>query len=146
PRESGRPESAPGLNRVQPPRPCNPGFPLSRRAVRGIETGCAYSYSHNVGSPWPGLAHGCPVEQLGQCGIERRELQCNCKYPLPGLVPGTHVLTAEITKAQEDVDGRVKPGQGDRRLCMDRWRQPVSLNRTAVGQTRPRADRALCGE
>src|SRR3954447_3425519 len=75
---------------------------------------------------WPGQADGCPVEQLGQCGIERRELQCNCKYPLPGLVPGTHVLTAEITKAQEDVDGRVKPGQGDLRLCMDRWRQPVS--------------------
>src|SRR5207248_6279850 len=68
-----------------------------------------------------GLTHGCPVEQLGQCGIERRELQCNCKYLLPGLVPGTHVLTAEITKAQEDVDGRVKPGQGDLRLCMDRW-------------------------
>jgi hypothetical protein len=30
---------------------------------------------------------------------------------LPGLVPGIHVLAAEIIKAQEDVDGRVKPGQ-----------------------------------
>ena len=47
----------------------------------------------------PALCHGCPVEQLGQCRIERRELQCNCKYPLPGLVPGTHVLTAEVTQS-----------------------------------------------
>ena len=54
----------------------------------------------------PGRAHGCPVEQLGQCKIESRELWYNCKYPLPGLVPGTHVLTAEVTKAQEDADGR----------------------------------------
>jgi len=32
---------------------------------------------------------------------------------LPGLDPGIHALAAEITKVQEDVDGRVKPGQGD---------------------------------
>jgi hypothetical protein len=29
-----------------------------------------------------------------------------------------------------------KPGQGDLWLCMDRRRQPVSLNRTAVGGIR----------
>jgi hypothetical protein len=47
--------------------------------------------------------------------MERRELRCNCKYPLPGPVPGILVLATGIVKAQEDVDGRVKPGQGD--LC-----------------------------
>src|SRR5271163_3137609 len=73
-----------------------------------------------------GGGHGCPVELFGQCRIERREPQCNCKYPLPGLVPGIHVLAAGIAKAQKDVDGRVKPGQGDLWLCMDRCRQPVS--------------------
>jgi hypothetical protein len=31
--------------------------------------------------------------------------------PLPGLVPGTPVLAAEIANDREDVDGRVKPGQ-----------------------------------
>jgi hypothetical protein len=56
---------------------------------------------------------------------------------LPGLVPGIHALAAEIAKAQEDADGRAKPGQRDLWLCMDRWRQPVSLNRTALGLTRP---------
>jgi hypothetical protein len=41
-------------------------------------------------------------------------------------------LTVEITKAQEDVDGRVEPGQGDLWLYMDHCKQPIFLNRTAV--------------
>jgi hypothetical protein len=44
-------------------------------------------------------------------------LHCSFNYPLPGLVPGIHGLAAEIAKAQEDVDGRVKPSQGGRWLC-----------------------------
>jgi len=41
-------------------------------------------------------------------------------------------LAAAITKVQEDVGGRVKPGQGDLWLCTDREGQPIPLNRTAV--------------
>jgi hypothetical protein len=94
-------------------------------------------------SSWLGLSHGCPVERLRQRRIERPEPRSNCKYALPGLVPGIHVLAAGIIKAQEDVDAhgsspwaegpRVKPGQGDLWLCMDHCKQPISLNRTAVG-------------
>jgi hypothetical protein len=51
---------------------------------------------------------------------------------LPGLVPGIHVLATEIIKTEKDVDGRVELGQGDLWLSMDRWRQPISLNWTAV--------------
>ena len=82
------------------------------------------------------MTPGSPVKQLQQCVIERRELLCNCKHPLPGLVPGIHVLATEIIKTEKDVDGRVEPGQGDLWLSMDRWRQPISLNRTAVGRAR----------
>jgi hypothetical protein len=68
----------------------------------------------------------------------------NSKCPLPGPVPGIYVLAAGIAKVQEDVDAhgsspwaegpRVKPGQRDLWLFMDRYRRPISLNRAAVGR------------
>jgi len=77
--------------------------------------------------------------------IERLESRSNCKYALPGLVPGIHVLAAEIIKAQEDVDAHgsspwakgswIKPGQEGLWLCMDHCKQPIPLNRIAVEET-----------
>jgi hypothetical protein len=71
------------------------------------------------------------------------ELLCNWECPLPGLVPGIHVLAVEITMAHEDVDAhgsspwaegpRVKPGQGDLLLFMNSCKQLMFLSRTAVG-------------
>jgi hypothetical protein len=34
------------------------------------------------------------------------------QIPLPGLVPGIHVFVEANFAAEQDVDGRVKPGQG----------------------------------
>jgi len=34
------------------------------------------------------------------------------KYPVPGLVPGTHVFMVS-SRPLQDVDARDKPGQGD---------------------------------
>jgi hypothetical protein len=91
------------------------------------------------------LIHDCPVEQCDNAGSSGGEPRCNYKYLLPGLVPDIHVLaaeiaktaeiakiakTAEIAKTPEDVDGRVKPGQGDLWLCIDRSSQPFS----SIGQ------------
>ena len=57
--------------------------------------------------------HGYPVERLRQRRIEHSEPQSNFKYALPGLVPGIHVLAAEITKAQEDVEAHgSRPAKG----------------------------------
>src|SRR5271169_4684385 len=111
-------------------------------------------------SSCPDLIHGCPVERLRQCRSERRELQYNCKSPCPDLIRASTVLAGEITKPPEDVDAhgsspwaegpRVKPGHGDLWLSKDRCRQPISLNRTAVGCDRlsaldilPASDRRL---
>ena len=63
--ESRAPEPAPGLNRGQLPSPSGPGFPASRRAVRGKLTGSS-------------------------CG--RFPTNFASQSPLPGLVPGIHVL------------------------------------------------------
>ena len=53
------------------------------------------------------------------------------------LVPAVHVFERGCADCQEGVDGRDEPGQGDLELCQDRYKQPVSLNRTAaVGQAR----------
>ena len=38
-------------------------------------------------------------------------IRCDSKYPMPGVVPGTHVLVA-ISCPVQDVDGRDKPGHG----------------------------------
>jgi hypothetical protein len=98
------------------------------RAKRAAET---------LETPWPGSAHGCPVERPQQCEIEIWETIYSFEYALPGLGPGIHVLAAEIIKAQEDMDGRVKPDQGDLWLYLDHRKQPISLNRTAMGSARP---------
>ena len=62
--------------------------------------------------------------------------------PAAGLVPwafsprtgsvGTHVSAERPVERKEGVDGRVEPGQGDRRLCLGLQKQPISLNRTTV--------------
>jgi hypothetical protein len=108
-----------------------------RRAVRGKkssrEIDCATCF-YRLGRACLTAVRLSNWDNVGSNGVWPRY---NCKYPLPGLVPGIHALAAEIAKAQEDVDGRAKPGQGDLWLRMDRWRQPVSLNRTALGLTRP---------
>src|SRR5271169_5960650 len=91
-------------------------------------------------------AYGCIV-----AGVARSCIAAIAQPDSRGLDPGIHALAAEITKAQEDVDAhgsspwaegpRVKPGHGDLRLSKDRCRQPISLNRTAVGLTRPSTSR-----
>jgi len=55
-----------------------------------------------------------------------------------GLVPATHVFAKRSVERKEGVDGRDKPGHGDPGLCWARYKQPNLLNRTAVGQARPR--------
>src|SRR5690242_19155723 len=64
----------------------------------------------------PGCTDRCANQKKHAAGTS------NSKCPLPGPVPGIHVLAAGITKVQEDVDAhgsspwaegpRVKPGQG----------------------------------
>jgi len=39
------------------------------------------------------------------------------------------------------LDGRAKPGHGDRGLCQARYKQPISLDRTAIGLTPPSTTR-----
>jgi hypothetical protein len=62
--------------------------------------------------------------------------------PVAGLVPGTHVFAVRSVERKEGVDAhgsspwaegpRAKPGQGDRGLCWELEKQPISLNPTAV--------------
>ena len=64
----------------------------------------------------------------------------NLKYPVAGLDPATHVLFDAKSAANEDVDDRVKPGQGE--FCSGEGgkiddSELENLNRTAVGQARP---------
>jgi len=62
--------------------------------------------------------------------------------PVAGLVPATHVFAVRSVERKEGVDAhgsspwaegpRAKPGQGDRGLCWELEKQPISLNPTAV--------------
>ena len=59
---------------------------------------------------------------------------------MAGLDPATHVLFDAKSAANEDVDDRVKPGQGE--FCGGEGgkfddSELENLNRTAVGLTRP---------
>jgi hypothetical protein len=58
------------------------------------------------------------------------------KHPLPGLVPGIHVLETGPTEAWEGVDGRVEPDHSDLRLRQNAFLQPFLSNRTAAGRSR----------
>ena len=57
---------------------------------------------------------------------------------MAGLVPATHVFEEGCVDRREGVDDRDEPGQGDLELFSDRYKQPISVNRTAVGRARPR--------
>jgi hypothetical protein len=81
---------------------------------------------------------------------EGAEDTCTTVGPsLAGLVPATHVFECGSIDGREGVDAhgsspwaegpRDKPGQGDLGLYRSRYKQPVSLNRTAVS-TRPGTD------
>ena len=59
---------------------------------------------------------------------------------MAGLDPATHVLFDAKSAANEDVDDRVKPGQGEFRSGEGGKfddSELENLNRTAVGQARP---------
>jgi len=65
---------------------------------------------------------------------------CNQRYPVAGLDPATHVFFYAKSTGNEDVDDRVKPGQGDfwgREAGKMSESKPKNLNRTAVGLSRP---------
>jgi hypothetical protein len=53
-----------------------------------------------------------------------------------GLGPATHVFEEDCVDRQEGVDDRDEPGQGDLKLFPGQYKQPISLNRTAVGSSR----------
>jgi len=54
-----------------------------------------------------------------------------------GLDPATHVFDRGCVNCREDVDDRDEPGHGDLELFPGRFRQSISLNRTAVDLIRP---------
>jgi hypothetical protein len=54
-----------------------------------------------------GSLHGGTVQRIDFGSARRR----SPKYPVPGLVPGTHVFSLNSPVSQ-DVDGRDKPGHG----------------------------------
>ena len=83
-RESGGPGTA--------PRPSRPGFPLSRRAVRGIGRACDAAILCNYrGSPWPGLVRlGPAIHVFGAKIVALSRRGC------PGTSPGKGLLKAKF--------------------------------------------------
>ena len=56
---------------------------------------------------------------------------------MAGLAPATHVFEEDCVDRQEGVDDRDEPGQGGLELFPGQYKQPFSLNRTAVDLFRP---------
>ena len=61
----------------------------------------------------------------------------NLSFVLRGLDPRIHAFPALHKATLEDVGSREKPGQGDLELYRARYKQPASLNRTAMVSSRP---------
>ena len=114
-------------------------------AANDLQSSCAdlFRVSTPASQPLQGVdgrhkAHGCPVRLFAAATQRCRRPRDNFWFPLAGLGPATHVFECGSIDSREGVDGRDKPGQGDRRLYRVRYQQPFLLNRTAVAQGRPR--------
>src|SRR5712671_5260147 len=89
-------------------------------------------------SSWPDLIHGCPVERNRLSPT----IHTQPKIPLAGLDPAISVFLGFGDFGGQGVDARNKSGQGV--LTVASWLTPFDptlsqlLNRTAVGQARPR--------
>jgi hypothetical protein len=84
----------------------------------------------------PGLDPRLSVQLFGAARRRRRRDRHNLLFPLAGLVPAIHAFPAVHKATFEDVGGRDKPGQGDFELYRARYKQSVSLNRTAADSIR----------
>jgi hypothetical protein len=83
------------------------------------------------------MIHSCPVQHLTAAGSRCRLSPTQPKLPVAGLAPATHVFEEDCVDRQEGVDDRDEPGQGGLELFPGQYKQPFSLNRTAVDLFRP---------
>src|SRR6266851_961570 len=125
-----------------------PGDPVGiARKPSGIDLACGFAFDlrvdvRHLGNPHctpplftpRGLANGAEILETGR-------MPCEFNMILAGLHPAIHVFRPTLCcqkKTWVAGSSQVKPGQGVSMVDGNHILQPDSLNRTAVGQARPR--------